>query len=481
MKINKTLILVLFMLLLIYLYNKPNREDFVPFEALVDYKKIQQLHNITRKVTSIFEKNKLEYWATGGTLLGAVRDKTIIPWDDDVDVCIMDTQLTLFLSLKDELAKEKYEIVDWFGGYKVQMINGDSIKEKYTFPFVDIFVMMKENNKVTFKNKKLLDIWKNEFFYVKDLYPLKKYKFEDYMVYGPNNPLEYINRSFPGWKKTAYKNYDHATDKFIKEINFDIDYDMDEKPYLWQYWDNKDGKKTPAWIELCMETVINKCSKSFNVVRLNKDNITDYLPELKDLKLQDKLDKLIIAHRVDLYRIMLLYKYGGLYMDADIIVLQDPIEIMDKLDKYELVGFGCTGVNCKYGYGQPSNWILASRPTSIIMSRILKKLLNKINTQDKFEYHDLGKLVIWDEIANLLKTDEYTYYHYPNKIDGSRDKYGNWITSEIAFSNYRIEYDNEDKMLFFVIYNSDTPERVTKMSREELLKKDWNFTRFLKK
>jgi hypothetical protein len=52
----------------------------------------------------------------------------------------MDTQLTLFLSLKDELAKEKYEIVDWFGGYKVQMINGDSIKEKYTFPFVDIFV-----------------------------------------------------------------------------------------------------------------------------------------------------------------------------------------------------------------------------------------------------------------------------------------------------------------------------------------------------
>lgn len=474
------LILSIIILFLLFHLSKKTTEHFIPFEVLTKYKHIDRLSKLLKLTHEVLESNNIEYWMCGGTLLGAVRDKGIIPWDDDGDICILDKHYNDLKKLEKELKNYGLGMSKWGCGFKVYDLKGDKLPGKnFLFPFVDIFMCKEEDDKIYLSAKQCAKAWPAEYHMKNELFPLKLYDFEDYKMWGPNKPNKYLSRSYKDWRKKGMRNYDHETHKELPKTEFEISYCKKKKPFLWQYWDTIDGKETPDFIKLCLKTVDKHCSNSFDIVRLNKDNIYKYIPEIE--KYKDKMKDLIIAHKVDIYRIMLLYKFGGIYMDADLICLRDPIEIVQKLNKYDFVGFGCTGAKCSYGYGQPSNWLLASRPNSLLMASVLKHLLNKIEKQDKFSYHDLGKMVIWEELTKLIKEDNYEYFHYPNKFDGSRDINGAWVSSDIVFSDKKVEYEDEKNMMFFVFYSSDMEADVKKMSEKELLSKDWVYTKFLKR
>jgi len=50
---------------------------------------ITHLFEILRDITWIFKENNIEYFIFYGTHLGAVRHKGFIPWDTDIDICVM--------------------------------------------------------------------------------------------------------------------------------------------------------------------------------------------------------------------------------------------------------------------------------------------------------------------------------------------------------------------------------------------------------
>ena len=69
------------------------------------------LVDILKEFIKICEENNLRYYTSGGTALGVVRHKGIIPWDDDIDVNMPRPDYERFLDICSKRDMGNYEIV----------------------------------------------------------------------------------------------------------------------------------------------------------------------------------------------------------------------------------------------------------------------------------------------------------------------------------------------------------------------------------
>lgn len=248
---------------------------------------------------------------------------------------------------------------------------------------------------------------------------------------------------------------------------FDINTSM---PIIWQYWETLPGKSKPGYIDLCMNSVIKNCKKCFKIIHLDNNNIYNYIPEIKDIDFSN----LELPQKVDYYRYALLEKYGGVWLDADILVIKCICSFYKKLSKEDdYVGFGCgfdtpTCSNTLNGYSRPLNWFMISKPNTPFIKCVKNSALEKIleSNNKKLPYHSIGKDLLHKCYKKLNSEKSWTYTHIPSKCQ-EYDTKGNKLNNIMIDFNWK---DCVNERIFFPLYNSAPgyPNWFKNLSEEEL-------------
>ena len=194
--------------------NHKNRKCFSSKMSKNEKSRYKELLKIT---FNILNKNNIDWIPVAGNLLAVHRNKSLfIKWDDDYDMVIKDTQINDALNLlKEQLPKHGVNMIyhrKYDNGelYKISFTNESkkyiSNFNKYTWPFIDIFVdLAPYNNATTLHN---LD--NNE-------YPLVKKKIDGITINIPSRGP----RSYEAFKKEDFldtckeQNWVHSLEKSI--------------------------------------------------------------------------------------------------------------------------------------------------------------------------------------------------------------------------------------------------------------------------
>jgi lipopolysaccharide cholinephosphotransferase len=167
------------------------------------YKKLYKLAKI---VNNVLVENNIQYFTEAGTLLGVLRHKGIIPWDDDIDIKVWHKDWLRLLQpdIVKQFKKLGYSIVKVTGTNLIKVFPSNSKQwdGNFGFPFLDIFSVSLRDDKVVYTHKWARDLWPKDYLLIDEMYPLRYAKFGSSKIIIPNHAKDYLTRLFGNsWDK----------------------------------------------------------------------------------------------------------------------------------------------------------------------------------------------------------------------------------------------------------------------------------------
>ena len=162
---------------------------------------------------------------------------------------------------------------------------------------------------------------------------------------------------------------------------------------IWVYWE---GAK-PDYIVLCCKTIF---THNDNVVLLDRSGFDHLYTQERHLD----IDQLDLNHKSDFIRAYLLKYYGGLYVDADCIVMKNLNPALEKAKQ-----FGFTGYREPQGY-MSCNFLASIRGGEVISAHY-ERVCETLRSKRPLEWLDLASVPmnevidIYPDHSFLLPTD----------------------------------------------------------------------------
>lgn len=247
------------------------------------------------------------------------------------------------------------------------------------------------------------------------------------------------------------------------------------KPYIWIYLEEEyNSKKWPtfgsrltlnnmeSYLIICLYSIYKHCGQSFNIIVLNDQNIFTYLPDLNIAMGPEST--ISLDRRRDLISFMLLYRYGGIWLNPNTIIMKDLLPTFNLLKEFDMIVFGCPSeyYTCNKGYLRPQRDLIMSLPglkINYLCSVELNKMIQSYNFP-AYDFNLTGDCIFWKYLKQMVFYEQFNFLHLSAEFDGTRDYNHKLIGLDNWLSTNRTYFIDEEKVIFVTLNRQELNENM---------------------
>ena len=230
---------------------KATVEDVYTSETL---RKLQDVEmEIYKKFVQICERHGFTYFALYGTMLGAIRHKGIIPWDDDIDVGMPRKDYEAFLKIAEEEMGAEYQLMNADISLEYPFVTSRVMKRGTEFRtlsmknckcdlgiFLDVFCIDNMADDKWSRRWQLLNCWVAEKMYILRCFPFPNLPYRGvkraavYTICGIAYPFMKLfpKKMLLKWLKNASSKYQDADTVYLGDC-----FGLNVKGNIWEKGD----------------------------------------------------------------------------------------------------------------------------------------------------------------------------------------------------------------------------------------------------